>query len=634
MIDRAKDILKKYWGYDQFRPMQFEIIESVLLGKDTLGLLPTGGGKSLTFQIPAMMMSGVTIVVTPLIALMKDQVANLRKKGIKAYAVHSGLSFREIDTIFDNAIYGGTPILYLSPERLQTSLFLEKLKHLSISLLVVDEAHCISQWGYDFRPGYLKIADVKTHIEDVPVLALTATATPQVVTDIQEKLVFKKSNCFKTSYERRNLSYIVKQTEDKVGALLAILNSVKGSSVVYVRSRKKAKEYAETLNRSGISASYFHAGLSQKIKDQRQNDWMIGDIRAMVATNAFGMGIDKPDVRIVIHTEPPDSLEAYFQEAGRAGRDLKKSYAVLLWSPSDITNLNRRVTVTFPPKEVIRSVYNSLGNFFQIAEGSGENQNFDFNIGRFCAAYGFNILTVYNCLKILQRAGYISYSEDVDIPSKIMFLMDDFELYKFQVANAKLDPLIKVLLRSYTGLFTEYASIDETLIASRLNSGFDDIYKAILKLSRLGVLHYIPRRQTPLITFLQRRQKPEKIALHPHVYSYRLEQYKKRVDAVIKYGSGKNICRSRFLLDYFGEVVKFDCGGCDVCRSKRKRNRLKEHHAIESALLERLKEGPLFLSELINGVDYHEDEVWQVVRSLEEREVIYINALSVAQLKV
>lgn len=398
-------VLKRYWGFDAFRDLQEDIIRSVGEGRDTLGLMPTGGGKSITFQVPALAHDGICLVITPLIALMKDQVENLKKKGIKAHAIHSGLTFNEIQTAFDNCIYGDYKFLYLSPERLSTELFLTKLPHLKINLLAVDEAHCISQWGYDFRPSYMKIAEVRELLPNVPLLALTATATPQVVEDIQELLNFKKKNVFQKSFERPNLAYVVRPSESKEEQLIKILESVRGSAVVYVRNRKKTREYAELILRNGIKADFFHAGLPQKVKDDRQEKWKTNQSRVMVCTNAFGMGIDKPDVRVVVHMDSPDSLEAYFQEAGRAGRDGEKAYAVLLWSPADKMQLNRSATITFPEPEVIKRVYNAVGNFFQIAVGSGSNANFDFNMGRFCAAYGFNVLTVFNSLKILQRAG-------------------------------------------------------------------------------------------------------------------------------------------------------------------------------------------------------------------------------------
>lgn len=622
-VNIYRQTLQKYWGYNTFRSLQEDIILSVGAGRDTLGLMPTGGGKSITFQVPAMAHDGICLVVTPLIALMKDQVENLKKKGIKAHAIHSGLTFEEIQTAFDNCIYGDYKFLYLSPERLSTELFLTKLPHLKVNLLAIDEAHCISQWGYDFRPSYLKIAKVRELLPNVPVLALTATATPQVVDDIQKQLNFKAPNVFQKSFERANLAYVVRHAENKEEQLLKILESVKGSAVVYVRNRKKTREYAELLLRNGIKADFFHAGLPQKVKDERQERWKRNITRVMVCTNAFGMGIDKPDVRIVVHMDSPDSLEAYFQEAGRAGRDGEKAYAVLLWSPADKMQLNRSATVTFPEPEVIKRIYDALGNFFQVAVGSGEGANFDFNMGRFCAAFGFNALTVFNSLKILQRAGYMAFSEEMNIPSKVKVLFDNFELYKFQVANASLDPVIKLLLRSYTGLFTEYAAIDEELMAKRLNTSRDEIYQALLKLSRFKVIHYIPQRDTPVITYLQRREEIRYIVLPPEVYQNRKDQYRERVDAVIDYATSNHICRSKLLLSYFGQKSSEHCGVCDVCIQRRKTELAdKEFDAIMHKLKNRLLKQPLPADQLVMMPDVDSDKVWKVLAWLEDVEMV------------
>lgn len=618
-----REILKKYWGYDDFRPLQEDIIQSVGAGRDTLGLLPTGGGKSITFQVPAMAHEGICLVVTPLIALMKDQVENLKKKGIKAYAIHSGLTYNEILSAFDNCIYGDYKFMYLSPERLSTELFLSKLPHLKVNLLAIDEAHCISQWGYDFRPSYLKISEIREHLPGVPVLALTATATPRVVEDIQERLHFKEKNVFQKSFERSNLAYVVRHAEDKEEQLLRILKSVNGTAVVYVRNRRKTREYAEMLQRNGISADFFHAGLPQELKDNRQANWKSGKCRVIVSTNAFGMGIDKPDVRVVVHMDAPDSLEAYFQEAGRAGRDEEKAFAVLLWSVADKMQLNKSVTTTFPEKDVVRRVYEALGNFFQIAVGAGHEQIFDFNIGRFCAAFGFNVLTVFSSLKILQRAGYLAFSEDVDIPSKVMVLMDNFELYKFQVANAMYDPYIKVLLRSYTGLFTEYAPVDEDAIAKRMNVSKEDVYNAFQGLSKRGVIHYIPQRRTPLVTYLQRREETRHVVLPNEVYADRKEQYRQRVDAVIDYATLRNVCRSRLLLNYFGQQSTVNCGHCDVCLERKKRDLTDaEFEKIETLIRETLSRNPMAADELADSCGVDRAKAWKVLHWLEETDVI------------
>lgn len=614
-----RQILKKYWGFDNFRPLQEDIIRSVAQGNDTLGLLPTGGGKSITFQVPALAMEGICLVVTPLIALMKDQVENLKRRGIKAAAIHSGLTGRELQVTLDNCIYGNYKFLYLSPERLSTTLFHDKLPHLKVNMLAIDEAHCISQWGYDFRPSYLKIAEIREALPEVPVLALTATATPQVAVDIQNQLLFKKPNLFKKSFERPNLAYVVRRAEDKSKELLRILNSVPGTAIVYVRNRKKTHEYAEFLTSNGISADYYHAGLSPGVKDARQDRWMRGLCRVIVSTNAFGMGIDKPDVRVVVHMDVPDSLEAYFQEAGRAGRDGHKAFAVLLWSDNDKKQLNRSVTTSFPEPYTIRRVYEALGNFFQVAVGFGENQMFDFNIGKFCSAYKFNILTVFNSLKILTRAGYLDFSEQTNIPSKLMMLMDNFELYDFQDSHPHLAPLIKTLLRSYTGLFTEYATIDEETLAKRLEATRDAVYEQLQLLSKLRVLHYIPQRKTPLVTFLRRREEARHVQFAPMVYKTRLEQYRKRVDAVLAYATTSHLCRSKLLLRYFGQNDGNYCGHCDVCIDRRKSSLSDDlFQTIEQQVKVILQKKSLTASQLVTQLRFAEADVWRVLHWLEE----------------
>ncbi len=574
MSNHYKAILKKYWGFDAFRPLQEDIVRSVGKGQDTLALMPTGGGKSITFQVPALAREGLCLVVTPLIALMKDQVENLKRNGIKAAAIHSGLTFREIKVTFDNALFGGTKFLYVSPERLSTELFLSKLPDLNVNMIAIDEAHCISQWGYDFRPSYLKIAAIREIIPDVPVLALTATATPRVVYDIMERLHFKTKNIFKKSFARPNLAYVVRYTENKEQQLVKILQSVKGSAVVYVRSRKKTREFASLLQENHISAEFFHAGLIQAVKDEKQIRWKTNKTRVIIATNAFGMGIDKPDVRTVVHMDAPDSLEAYFQEAGRAGRDGIKAYAVLLWSNNDKQKLRKHISTSFPQPEAIKRVYEALGNFFQLPVGAGFQMVYDFDIGKFCSAFNLNILQVFNSLKILQQAGYLAFSEEIDIPSKVMFLIEGNNLYKFQVANANLDLYIKILLRSYTGLFTEFAAINEADLAKKIGCNRDELYQALLKLSKAGVIHYIPRRKTPLITYIRSREELRHILLPAEVYDDRKKRYEDQIEAIIDYGTSDYICRSRFLLNYFGQSKSDNCGVCDVCIS-RKKQRLK-----------------------------------------------------------
>lgn len=622
-MDIFHHILKQYWGYEQFRPLQEDIIRSVASGKDTLGLMPTGGGKSLTFQVPALAKEGVCLVITPLIALMKDQVLNLRNRGIKALAIHSGLTRDEINVTLENCIYGGVKFLYLSPERISTELFLNKLAHMQVSMIAVDEAHCISQWGYDFRPSYLKIAAVRDELPDVPILALTATATPDVVEDIQKRLKFKTPNVFQKSFKRDNLAYVVRYAEDKEEHLVKALQKVKGSAVVYVRNRKKTKEYAELLMKEGISASSYHAGMPQEIKDERQKLWTDGEIRVIVSTNAFGMGIDKPDVRLVVHMDAPDSLEAYFQEAGRAGRDEKRAFALMLWSNNDKARLKRSIALTFPEKETIVNVYNALGNFFQLAVGSGFGMVYDFDMGLFCSTYRMNVMTVFNSLKILQRAGYIEFTEELNLPSKVLFIYRRDDLYKFQVANEDYDTFIKLLLRSYTGLFTEYVSINEEVLAKRMGVTRQVIYDYLVRLSKIKVIKYIPQRRTPLITYTTSREEGKYIELRNDVYKNRKMNYEERINSVVDYGTLNHICRSRLLLSYFGQKDLDNCGHCDVCQEMKKTDlSVQDFSTIENKVKTLLKNNPLSYEQLELAVDLNEEDLKKVVRWLEEYEVI------------
>lgn len=562
-------ILKEYWGYDEFRPLQEDIIKSVSQGKDTLGLMPTGGGKSLTFQVPTMAMEGLCLVVTPLIALMKDQVDNLRSRNIKALAVYSGMTRQEILTTLENAIFGDYKFLYVSPERLATQLFLSKLKDMNVCMLVIDESHCISQWGYDFRPSYLKIAEVRQHIPDVPVLALTATATPEVIDDIQNQLHFEKKNVFKKSFERSNLAYIVKTTENKEEELLHIIERVKGSGIIYVRSRQKTKELSDWLAKQGISVDYFHAGLSHAEKNRKQAEWKENKTRIIVCTNAFGMGIDKPDVRFVVHTDLPNSIEEYFQEAGRAGRDGNKSYATVLYNKQDSTKLKKRIKNEFPEKDFILHVYDSLAYFFQIAEGYGVGRMYDFSIQQFCATYKLPILPTHNALRILDLAGYIEYTDEIDNRSRLMFTVYRDDLYSYNF-DKKYEQLTNTILRLYTGIFTNYATINEAEIALRINTSRTNVYEMLKALSKRDILDYIPHKKTPLIAYKQARMDTRYLVIPRVVNEERKERFEKRILAMSHYAEQVEECRSQLLLTYFGEKNAGECGHCDVCISKRK----------------------------------------------------------------
>ena len=565
MADKYLDILKKYWGYEDFRGIQREIIESVSSGRDTLGLMPTGGGKSITFQVPALAQEGVCLVITPLIALMKDQVSHLRQRGIRAAAIHSDMTHSAILQALDNCVYGGTQILYVSPERLHSELFQAKFRHMKVSFITVDEAHCISQWGYDFRPSYLHIAEIRQLKPEIPVLALTATATKEVVEDIQEQLRFKEKNVFRMSFERKNLAYVVRKATDKPSELRHILNSVNGSAIVYARSRKRTKETAEWLVSQGISATYYHAGLDVDVKDRHQQAWVNNEKRVMVATNAFGMGIDKPDVRLVIHIDSPDSLEAYFQEAGRAGRDGKKAYAVLLYDSSDARKLSKRVAQTYPEKEYIRDVYEHLAYFFQVGTGTGRGRTFEFSIDKFCVTYKYFPVLVNSALQILERSGYIHYEADPDNSARILFLLERNDLYFLENTTKETEAVITALLRLYGGLFTDYVYIDEGFVANEAGLTQPQVYMVLKELSKRHIVDFIPRRRIPYITYTREREDGDRVIIPQSVYEERRTQYIKRIQAMLDYANNDHVCRSRQLLDYFGEECWQDCRQCDVC---------------------------------------------------------------------
>jgi ATP-dependent DNA helicase RecQ len=620
-------ILKQYWGYDEFRALQGDIIRSIAAGKDTLGLMPTGGGKSLTFQVPTMAMEGLCIVVTPLIALMKDQVENLKKREIMAAAIFSGMSHNDILRTLDNCIFGAYKFLYVSPERLATEIFMQKVKQIPVCMIAVDESHCISQWGYDFRPSYLRIADIRELLPDVPVLALTATATPEVVEDIQEKLHFREKNVFQKSFHRSNLAYVVRTVENKDENLLKILNSVPGTSVVYVRNRKRTKEISDFLNLNGISAENFHAGLKNETKDAKQARWKNGETRVIVSTNAFGMGIDKAEVRTVVHMDLPDSLEAYFQEAGRAGRDEKKAYAVLLYNKGDAVKMRKRVADNFPEKEMILKVYEALGNYLQIGVGSGLDAVFAFDIGDFCIKFKLPILTTYSSLKLLQQAGYIELTDEQDSSSRLLFTVGKDHLYNIKQSPEQ-EKLMHVLLRSYTGLFTDLAAINEEIIAKRLEWTRDEVYQQLVGLAKERIVQYIPRKKTPFLTFVREREATSRIALTKETYEDRRERYVLRVKSVLDYAQEENNCRSQVLLSYFGEKETKPCGKCDICLKKKETQvSTDDFETIQKAVLEALKSEELSINALVKRIGLKEQKVLQVTRFLLDNGQIVENDL-------
>lgn len=633
MREKYTEILKEYWGYNDFRSIQWEVIESIGSGKDTLALMPTGGGKSITFQVPALVADGTCLVVTPLIALMNDQVERLKSLNIRAAAIHSGLNYHEMKIVLENTMNGAYKIVYLSPERLMNEQFKQRLQHTNVSFVAVDEAHCISQWGYDFRPSYLAISHVRELLPDVSVLALTATATPQVVEDIQLKLRFREQNVIQSDFSRKNLVYFVRHSESKINDLVKVVNSVKGSGVVYVRSRKKTKEFASHLRREGIYADYYHAGLSYDVRIQKQQEWMENKSRVIVATNAFGMGIDKPDVRFVVHVDFPDSPEEYFQEAGRGGRDGKKAFALLLAGSRDKQQLNKRLSDGFPEIDFIKNVYHAMCNYLQVPIGGGKGIAFDFKLNDFSSAYKFNALQCYNALKILEQQGYIELTSETQNPSRVFFGINRDDLYKFQVKNSKFDGFIKLVLRSYTGLFSDYVSINEDQLARRAGLTRDMVYEYFVRLAKMNIIKYIPGKKGSLLVFLEERLPEKSIYISPENYHHRKERYQARLDAMLNYAYSLNKCRSVLLLEYFGQRNTENCGNCDYCKGNTRKLDNSDRKKLEARIKELLSEGDILPDELHKALDYDSEHISIVVSYLlDQEEIIYTEEGKIKQL--
>ena len=622
MSDQTRSILQKYWGYPSFRPLQEDIVDAVMAGKDTLALLPTGGGKSICFQVPAMAMEGLCLVITPLIALMKDQVAHLVEKGIPAAAIYSGMHPDELELAYNQAVFGRLKFLYVSPERLQTDTFVEAVKRMKVCLLAVDESHCISQWGYDFRPPYLKIADIRPYMPKAPVLALTATATAKVVDDIQLRLGFKEKNVFQSSFERKNVTYNVVHEADKYGVLRRKLEAMKeGSAIVYVRNRKRTQVIADWLNSVGISATFYHAGLDAKTRDDRQNLWMQGKVKVIAATNAFGMGIDKPDVRLVIHMDLPDSIEAYFQEAGRAGRDLKPSDAFLLVSQADIQKLQDNLMQSYPELERIKLIYNALGNYFNIPVGAGQNVSYPFVIGDFANRYGFSIIEVFHTLKLLEREGFLVLSDSFDEPSKVMIKVSRDEIYGFQVNNPKYGDLIKCMLRGLPGVMTDFVRIDEEAIAKKTGLTTEQVQEQLKKLESYHFLSYAQRDDKPQILFLSEFVDTKHFGLSKENYYDRKKDAEERVKAVIGFVNNDKECRSVQLLRYFNEKTRKTCGRCDVCQSQA----MVPYDSIEEKLQSMMGEEGLPMKEVLSRCsEFEEDNVLDAIRLLVDNGVLQV----------
>ncbi len=622
-----EEVLKHHWGYNTFRPMQRDIIDSVLSGSDTLGLLPTGGGKSITFQVPAMMLPGITIVVTPLISLMKDQVDNLAERGIRAVYFHSGLSRRETELGLTRCRLGKVRLVYISPERLQNERFISELRAMKVSLIVVDEAHCISQWGYDFRPSYLKVASLRETVgTSVPVLALTASATPEVTADIMERLHFREPKVFARSFTRENLSYVVRYADFKEDTLLRVMRATSGCAIVYVRSRRRCREIAMLLRREGVSADYYHAGLDPEEKEIRQNAWKADEVRVMVATNAFGMGIDKPDVRTVVHFDLPSSLEEYYQEAGRAGRDGREAFAVVIASVRDKATLSRRLSESFPDKDFIRKVYELTGNYLDVAVGDGYGSVYEFNIEEFCHTYSLPPVPAQSALRLLSRAGYLEYIEEASSRSRLMVIMRKEELYDLELTEDA-EEVFQYILRSYTGLFADYVYISELAIARGTMLSSEAVYQALLYLGRIHAVHYVPRRTTPYIYYTTSRELPKHVMLPLEVYERQRDRMKLRLEAMKRFAFSADECRVRGMLAYFGEGNAEDCGKCDVCRAKRKRSN-RDADATEklekSILYQAGHPGGSTITSLLENCGTTRDQTIAAIRRLADSSLIRI----------
>lgn len=615
MRSNPLQVLKQYWGFDSFRPLQEDIIQSTLDGKDTLALLPTGGGKSICFQVPALCREGICLVISPLIALMKDQVQNLQKRGIPAVAIYSGMHYKEIDRLFDNCVYGKIKFLYLSPERLGTEMARERIKKMKVNLVAVDEAHCISQWGYDFRPSYLQITEIRELLPEVPVLALTATATADVVEDIQEKLSFAAKNVFRKSFDRSNLAYVVLEEEGKREKLIDILKKVPGSGIVYARNRRQTKEIAFFLRKNKIFADFYHAGLSNEQRSDKQDAWVNNRLRIMVATNAFGMGIDKPDVRVVVHLDLPDSLEAYFQEAGRAGRDGKKAFAILLYNDNDRRNLERNFELSFPKLKEIRRTYQALGSYFQLATGSGLGESFDFNVGEFAQNFQLDILKTFNCLKVLKKEGWIDLSDAVFIPSSLRIAVSKELLYDYQLKNPQFDPLLKTILRTYQGAFQHFVNINEKRLAAFLKISPGQMGKAFRNLQQAGIIDYRPQKEQPQLTFLRERVDPKNLTIDTDLFNFRKKRYRHRIKKSVAY-AGEPTCRSQQLLRYFGQTDAETCGRCDVCLGRTKTElSTEEFERYKTKIAKILEKESLLLKQVVEAFAPHRE--YQVLKAIE-----------------